>query len=204
VGRKTPVTDGRSRSRTVAVGHGYVRVGHGRSRMVRPRFQVHVFGRRRSGRPRDSVHAGEDSATSFEQDHKQSAMHPHERLRAWQLCDQLAVDVYRVTESFPKREWYGLASQARRAAFSAAANIVEGSVKRGSREFRRFLDMSLGSLAELSYILKLSGRLGYIDDQDAIALEQARRMASIVTWRLYDGVRRRADALARPIRSADQ
>lgn len=55
------------------------------------------------------------------------AMMPYERFEAWPLCHQLVLQVYRVTLSFPSEERYGLTSQARRAACSAAANIAEGA-----------------------------------------------------------------------------
>jgi four helix bundle protein len=54
-------------------------------------------------------------------------MMPYERFEAWPLCHQLVLQVYRVTLSFPSEERYGLTSQARRAACSAAANIAEGA-----------------------------------------------------------------------------
>jgi len=54
-------------------------------------------------------------------------MMPYERLKAWQSCHQLTIATYRITNSFPKSELYGLVSQMRRAAFSAAANLAEGS-----------------------------------------------------------------------------
>src|SRR5207248_8682002 len=76
-------------------------------------------------------------------------MAAYERFAAWRECHALALEVYRATRSFPKEELYGLTSQTRRAAFSAAANIVEGSAKHGALEYRRFLDISIGSLAEL-------------------------------------------------------
>ena len=78
-------------------------------------------------------------------------MAPYERLKAWQECHKLVLETYRATRSFPREELYGLTSQTRRAAFSAAANIVEGSAKHGAREYRRFLDIAIGSLAELGY-----------------------------------------------------
>jgi four helix bundle protein len=112
-------------------------------------------------------------------------MAPYERLDAWQLCHQLALAVYRATDQFPKSELYGLTSQSRRAAFSAAANIVEGSTRRGKREFRRFLDISLGSLAELEYILRLCRELGMLDDARAAELTELQSAASKVTWGLY-------------------
>jgi len=75
-------------------------------------------------------------------------------------------------------------SQARRAAFSAAANIAEGSAKRGRAEFRRFVDVSMGSLAELSYIIRLAAELGILDERDRLALQAAHDEASRTTWGL--------------------
>ena len=75
----------------------------------------------------------------------------HERFQAWKLTHELVLAVYHYTQACPVQERYGLTSQIRRAAASAAANIVEGAAKRGSREFRRYLDIALGSLAETSY-----------------------------------------------------
>jgi len=112
-------------------------------------------------------------------------MAPYERLEAWQLCHQLALAVYRATDALPRRELYGLTSQARRAAFSAAANIVEGSTRRGKREFRRFLDISLGSLAELGYVLRLCRELGFLEEAASAELADLHTAASRVTWGLY-------------------
>ena len=84
-------------------------------------------------------------------------MPPYERLKAWQECHKLVLETYRVTKGFPREELYGLTSHARRAAFSAAVNIVEGSANRGVGEYRRFLDISIGSLAELGYAFRVCG-----------------------------------------------
>lgn len=112
-------------------------------------------------------------------------MQPYERLKAWQECDKLVLETYRATKSFPKEELYGLTSQARRAAFSAAVNIVEGSAKRGAPEFRRFLDISIGSLAELGYTLRVARGLEMLSPAGWNALEDLRRRAAFLTWRLY-------------------
>lgn len=116
----------------------------------------------------------------------------HERIHAWKLCHELVLAVYDATTSFPKHELYGLTSQARRAAFSAAANIVEGAAKRGPAEFRRFLDMSVGSLAELAYTLRLARDLKLLNEARWKVLEQLRRQAGMMTWRLYAAVGRAA------------
>ncbi|HEX4562088.1 MAG TPA: four helix bundle protein [Gemmatimonadales bacterium] len=89
-------------------------------------------------------------------------MKPYERLAAWRHCHRLALLVYRVTSNFPKSELYGVTSQMRRAATGASANLAEGSAKRGSREYRRFIDMAVGSLAEVSYYALLARDLGYL------------------------------------------
>jgi four helix bundle protein len=109
----------------------------------------------------------------------------HEKLKSWAACHELTLAVYRVTGDWPTAEKYGLTSQARRAAFSAAANIAEGSAKRGSREFRRFLDISLGSLAELSYIFLLARDLGYLKAEIWGEIEAVRDHAGRLTWGLY-------------------
>jgi len=112
-------------------------------------------------------------------------MMPYERLHAWKACDDLAVAVYRATEKFPRHELYGLTSQARRASFSSAANIAEGSAKRGSREFRRYLDISIGSLSEVGYVLHIAKRLEYLTIEEWRTLDSLRSEASKLTWHLY-------------------
>src|SRR6266850_2565400 len=116
----------------------------------------------------------------------------HERLHAWKLCHELVLAIYDATNSFPKHELYGLTSQARRAAFSAAVNIAEGSAKRGATEFRRFIDISIGSLAELAYVLRLVRDLKLLPDTDCERLEALRGRAGFVTWRLYQAVSKSA------------
>ena len=115
-------------------------------------------------------------------------MRHYERLLAWQLCHQLVLDIYRATDKFPKHELYGLTSQARRAAVSAAANIVEGSAKHGRRDFRRYLDIALGSLSELSYLLLISRDIGLLQPESWTGLDQLQGRARFMTWKLYNAV----------------
>jgi len=113
---------------------------------------------------------------------------PYERLRAWKACDDLTIAVYKFTKTFPRDELYGLTSQARRAALSAGANIAEGSAKRGPREFRRYLDISIGSLSELANALHVAKRLEYLTLEEWRELDGLRTMASTLTWHLYKSV----------------
>jgi four helix bundle protein len=119
-------------------------------------------------------------------------MKPYEKLLAWQKCHELVLAVYRHTQTWPKEEKYGLVAQARRAAYSAAANIVEGCVKQGSREFRRFLDTSIGSLYELAYLFHLIKDLGFERAKDLEPLEAIRESAAKLTWRLYQAIKKKS------------
>lgn len=121
-------------------------------------------------------------------------MMPYERLEAWQACHRLFLETYGVTRTFPKSELYGLTSQMRRAAFSAAANIAEGTAKRGPRELRRFLDVALGSLSEVSYGILAARDLGLISEDECRRLDSLRDKAGKLTWGLYVSVRRKADS----------
>jgi len=82
-------------------------------------------------------------------------------LQVWQKSIELADCIYTATEEFPKREWYGLANQMRRAAVSISSNIAEGSA-RGTKEFAQFLSIARGSLAELETQLIIAYGRGYI------------------------------------------
>lgn len=116
----------------------------------------------------------------------------YERLKAWQACHDLALAIYTLTASWSADERFGMVSQVRRAAFSAAANIAEGAARRGPKEFRRFLDTSLGSLAELSYALRLAKELGFRSQERIGEAEALCDHASRVTWGLYRVVAKRA------------
>jgi four helix bundle protein len=108
-----------------------------------------------------------------------------QRLKAWQRCHELCVAVFRSTRSWPAEERYGLSAQARRAAHSVAANIAEGSAKKGKAEFRRYLNISLGSLSELSYTLLLAKELEILSGQEWQSLDELHQRAGGITWLLY-------------------
>jgi four helix bundle protein len=92
----------------------------------------------------------------------------YSELKAWRAAHALAVSVYRLTTDWDTRERYGLTAQVRRAAFSVPVNIVEGSRRRGRREFRHFLDVAVASLAEVEYTLGFAVEVG-VDRGDQAA-----------------------------------
>jgi len=108
-------------------------------------------------------------------------MLPYERFDAWKMAHQLALEVYRVTDRWPVQERYGVTAQIRRASLSAPTNIAEGSAKRGQRELRRYLDIALGSLSEVSYLLIFSRDRGFLNDADFKALDDLRDQAGKLT-----------------------
>jgi four helix bundle protein len=85
-----------------------------------------------------------------------------EKLQVFCLAHQLALDIYRVTEALPPAERFGLQAQLRRAAVSIAANLVEGCARRSGRDYRRFVEIALGSAVELRYLLRLTEELGLL------------------------------------------
>jgi len=98
-------------------------------------------------------------------------MRDHKELRAFELADEVAVLIYRVSAGFPKEELYGLTSQMRRAAVSIPSNIVEGCARDSQADYLRFLYVAFGSLRELHYQLDLSKRLGFLRMEDSAVIE---------------------------------
>ena len=83
---------------------------------------------------------------------------------AWQKAHALALEVYRVTEDFPRSELFGLTSQMRRAAVSPPSNIAEGFKRKTKNDSLHFYNIAEGSLEELKYQLLLARDLGYISE----------------------------------------
>jgi four helix bundle protein len=98
-------------------------------------------------------------------------------LVVWRKAHELVLAVYRLTESFPEREKFGLSHQMRRAAVSVPANIAEGFGKRSQAEKARFLNIAEGSLEECRYYLILAQDLRYGQTDELMdALEQTSRL----------------------------
>lgn len=91
-------------------------------------------------------------------------------LNVWEKGHKITVSIYKLTQSFPKEEMYGLTSQIRRASTSIPTNIAEGCGRGSDADFARFLQMSFGSANETEYLLLLCFELGYISEENYIEL----------------------------------
>lgn len=93
-------------------------------------------------------------------------------LIVWQDAIKIAKLVYKLTEKFPKHENYALADQLRRAAVSVPSNIAEGQARKAPGDFRRFLHIALGSLAEVDTQLILAQEFGYLSREDINPMDE--------------------------------
>jgi four helix bundle protein len=106
----------------------------------------------------------------------------------WQKGIELTKEIYKVVKKFPKEETYVLSDQLRRAAISIPSNIAEGQARQYTPEFKQFLYISLGSLAELNTQLIIAKELGYSNDTALGEIEskivELRKMLSTLITRL--------------------
>ncbi|ADW67475.1 four helix bundle protein [Granulicella tundricola] len=108
-------------------------------------------------------------------------MRSHRQLTVWQRAIELAFAIYDLTKHFPPDEHFGLTSQLRRAAVSIPSNIAEGQSRDTRGEFRHFLGISRGSLAELQTQLVLAKGLHL---GDPTAIDNCESLATEVTLML--------------------
>lgn len=110
-------------------------------------------------------------------------------LNVWKDGIKLVKNIYEITKTFPNSEIYGLTSQIRRAAVSVPSNIAEGHTRRHTAEFKQFLFIALGSLAEVETQIVIACELGYIEKEHnestiqniAILSKQIRSLISKLT-----------------------
>ena len=109
-------------------------------------------------------------------------MRDHRKLKAFELADALALQIYRETMSFPREELYGLTSQLRRAGVSVPSNIVEGCARNTEKDYLRFLDDAYGSAKEVEYQASIARRLGYLETtkMEEDAAETARVLNALI------------------------
>ena len=103
----------------------------------------------------------------------------HKDMEVWKKSMELVAQVYSITKAYPKEELFSLTSQMRRAAISIPSNIAEGCARASDKESIRFLDIALGSLAELDTQILISKELGYLNDNSFD--EKIRKISALIS-----------------------
>lgn len=93
------------------------------------------------------------------------------------------MEIYKITQKFPREEIYGLSQQIRRSAVSIPSNIAEGYGRSFSKEYRHFLSIAYGSLCELETQYRISVDLGFGKSQTA---EQLIKEVGSMLWRMLN------------------
>jgi four helix bundle protein len=107
--------------------------------------------------------------------------HNFRKLKIYQRSVAFAVEIYKLTKTFPKEELYGLTSQIRRAVTSITLNIAEGSGGSSEKEFKRFLEISLRSDYEVITCIEIALLLGYCNNEDhARLIAEADEIAAMI------------------------
>lgn len=92
----------------------------------------------------------------------------HKDLEVWKKSMDLVETIYKLTQTFPDSEKFGLTSQMRRSAVSIPSNIAEGSARKGDKELIHFLPIALGSLSELDTQYTIAVRINYTSKEENI------------------------------------
>ncbi|MBA4406138.1 hypothetical protein C0389_02570 [bacterium] len=118
-------------------------------------------------------------------------MRDFKKLKVWERAHNLALNLYKLTKSFPKEELYGITSQLRRAVISIPTNIAEGSGKQTEKEFARYLSIAAGSASETEYLIILSKDLKFIKESVAadliIEINEIKKMLNALMIKIANG-----------------
>jgi four helix bundle protein len=114
-------------------------------------------------------------------------------LRVWTESIDLAREVYRLTSQYPPDERFGLSGQLRRAAVSVASNIAEGSARSSRKDFRHFVEIAIGSLAEMETQLEIARGL-HSDTEDQARIENRMQRIRMMLYRLHESLSREIPA----------
>ncbi|HEY5125667.1 MAG TPA: four helix bundle protein [Ignavibacteria bacterium] len=125
-------------------------------------------------------------------ENKKEKINNFEDLKVWKLAHQTVLEIYKLSESFPKSEEYRITSQLLRAVVSIPTNISEGMGRYSKKEFIQFLVIARGSVEECKYLLLLTKDLGYITENEFKSLSES-----------FNSIGKMANALINSLRSTN-
>jgi len=103
-------------------------------------------------------------------------------LTIWRKGIEIVKKTYKASKTFPRHEFYGLASQMQRSAVSIPSNIAEGFNRFHNREYKHFLYIALGSCAELETQVEIASELEYLDiPRKVVLLEDIDHESRMIT-----------------------
>lgn len=92
------------------------------------------------------------------------------KLKIWEQGIVIVKEIYKIAQKLPTEEKFGLKSQITRAAVSIPSNIAEGSSRNSEVEFKRFLEIAIGSLFEVETQLIIIKELNWIEPKELIII----------------------------------
>jgi four helix bundle protein len=94
-------------------------------------------------------------------------MRNFQQLQIWQKGMDVVAGVYTLVRLLPKEELFGLRSQITRAAVSISSNIAEGSSRASEKDYKRFIEIALGSAFEVETQLLIAERVEMLPEGSA-------------------------------------
>ena len=111
------------------------------------------------------------------------------KLFVWQKADALALKIYQFSKDFPKTEMYGITSQLRRSGLSIPTNLAEAAGRQNPKETKQFVNIALGSITEVEYLLEFSYKLGYLKDKEYQEINELRNDTGALLWLFYQSLK---------------
>lgn len=111
-------------------------------------------------------------------------MQDFKQLRLWQLSREFVSDIYKLTSTFPNHELHSMVNQLRRASYSIPSNIAEGCGKESQKEFKRYLNIAMGSIKECECFLLLANDLNYISKEQFKEINEKLTIIGKMLWKL--------------------
>lgn len=113
-------------------------------------------------------------------------MRDFRKLEIWEQGIRLVKIIYKLSEKLPSDEKYGLKSQITRAVVSVPSNIAEGCSRNSEIEFKRFLEIAMGSLFELETQLIIITELDFLNSEELESVfelikKEAKMINSLIT-----------------------
>lgn len=95
-----------------------------------------------------------------------------EKLNVWIDSKELVKFIYKITNTFPDAEKFGLTSQLRRASISVSSNLAEGSSRITNKDKAHFTTMLYSSLMEVLNQIIIAKELNFVNEDDYIIVRE--------------------------------